>query len=71
MSGPDHAPESELSASDVGRQPNLSRGDNSEMRTSGDEGEEDEDHLSPSEASDTEKNGGRTNRHSGRDELHA
>lgn len=60
-SGQDHGLESDLSTSDVDQQENLSRGDSDEVRTSGDE----------VEGSDIEEGGGRSNRQSGREDLHA
>jgi len=60
-SGQDQGMEADLSASDVEQQENLSRGDSDEVRTSGDE----------SLTDDTEAGGGRSNRQSGRDDLHA
>jgi general stress protein YciG len=55
----DHGLEADLSTSDVEQQENLSRGDSDEVRTSGNEDD------------DTETGGGRSNRQSGREDLHA
>jgi general stress protein YciG len=69
--GQDHDLESDLSESDAERQQDLSRGESVEARTSGDEGEVDDDHLIGNEDSDIESGGGRSRRHSGQDEMHA
>jgi general stress protein YciG len=59
--GQDHELETDLSASDVEQQQNLSRGDSDEVRTTGEEAEND----------DVETASGRSSRQSGRDDLHA
>lgn len=57
----DHGLETDLSTSDVEQQQNLSRGDSDEVRTTGEEADND----------DVETASGRSNRQSGRDDLHA
>lgn len=59
--GQDHGLETDLSASDVEQQQSLSRGDSDEVRTTGEEAEN----------NDVETASGRSNRQSGRDDLHA
>lgn len=59
--GQDHGLETDLSASDVEQQQNLSRGDSDEVRTTGEEADND----------DVETASGRSNRQSDRDDLHA
>lgn len=59
--GQDHGLETDLSASDVEQQQSLSRGDSDEVRTTGEEADND----------DVETASGRNNRQSGRDDLHA
>jgi general stress protein YciG len=59
--GQDHGLETDLSVSDVEQQQSLSRGDSDDVRNTGEEADND----------DVETASGRSNRQSGRDDLHA